>query len=363
MSGRVEAVAPVGGPSPRRGLLRGRLRTADVAIQTVALWAFLAILVAVFGSLSDAFFTSTNAINILANVAVIGIVSIGQTFVIVSGGFDLSVSGTIPLSAVLYAQLVNAGVPPVPAIVLVLLVGAVVGVVNGAAITRLRINPLITTLATLSITEGLALTISQGLTEPIVDVSAGFLAEQSVGEIPNQVWALLVLALLAHFVLRRTVLGRSVYALGGNREAAWLSGMRVDALTVAMYVVCGALASFAGVILASQLLAGSGTLGQEAALQSVSAVILGGASLAGGEGGVIGTMMGVLILGTLANGLALLHVSSFYQQIATGVVLLLAVALSRARTTLARRPPVLPPDSGGPAAGDADREDAMRAPT
>jgi len=145
-----------------------------------------------------------------------------------------------------------------------------------------------------------------------------------------------LLALAAAFLLRFTIFGRMVYAVGGNPEASRLAGIRVDLVVIAVYVLCAALASFAGVVVSSQLLAGSATVGADAALSSIAAVVLGGASLSGGIGGIGGTMIGVLILGTVANGMALLQVPSFYQQIATGGILLLGVGFARLREVLTR---------------------------
>jgi len=303
-------------------------------IQSVGIGAVFVIIVVTFTALTDQFFTSSNAINILAGAAVIGIVAIGQTLAIISGDFDLSVGGTVPLGSVLFAIWVNAGYGLPLSILLVLLVGGVVGLVNGLVISKVGVNPLITTLATLSITGGLAFTITGGQTKTFNNPSDGLLANPSLGGIPNYVGLLIVLSLLGHVFLRYTVVGRIIYSLGGNREASWLAGVRVDAMTTFVYVICGALAGFAGAILASQLLAGSGNLGVTSSLVSISAVILGGASLSGGVGGMPGTLIGVLVLGALANGLTLLQVSPFYQQIATGVVLLVAVAFGRLRTGL-----------------------------
>lgn|SRR5262245_14274139 len=326
-----EVGGKVAGGFTTRPLLR---RAARRGLQIFGLTSFLLGIVIYFTLTSDAFLTRANLITILSNVAVIGIVSIGQTFAIISGGFDLSVSGTVPLAAVIYAKLVNGGTSLGMAMAGALAAGAVVGIVNGVIIAKFKINPLITTLATLSITGGLALAITNGLTETMNRLDAGFLAEESFWTIPRHVWALVALAIAGVLVLRYTVFGRALYSMGGNREASWLAGMRVDVLTVAVYAICATLAAFAGIILAMQLLAGSATLGNDSALTSIAAVILGGGSLTGGIGGVVGTLTGVLVLGTLSNGMAIEQVSAFYQQIATGVILLVAVGFSRLRTVL-----------------------------
>jgi ribose/xylose/arabinose/galactoside ABC-type transport system permease subunit len=309
-------------------------RAGRVLIQVLGLFAFYVAIVVFFSLRSEQFLTASNAINILSNVSVIGIVSIGQALTLISGGFDLSVSGTVPLGAVVFTKFINSGTPIVAAMIATILIGASVGVVNGVLITRVGINPLIATLGTMSITQGMAQTLTGGLTESFHNLDAGILAESSFGTVPNHIWVLLIVSVIAFLVLRFTVFGRSIYTIGGNREAARLAGLRVDLITISVYVICAALASLAGIIVASQLLAGSATLGTASALTSIAAVVLGGASLAGGKGGIGGTLIGVLILGTLANGLALLAVPAFYQQIATGVVLLLAVGLGRLRSFL-----------------------------
>ena len=288
----------------------------------------------VFSFASRHFLTYSNALNVLSNVTVVGIVSLGQALAIISGGFDLSVSGTLPLGAVAFTLAINAGVPVGVAFVLVGLAGALVGLFNGVIITRLKINPLITTLGTLSISAGLAYTLSSGITIPFADPDAGILADKAFGDAAYYLLAFLFLSVVLFLVLRFTVFGRMLYAVGGNREASRLAGMRVDVITIVVYVICASLATFAGMVVASQLLAGSATVGADAALSSIAAVVLGGASLTGGVGGIPGTLIGVLILGTIANGMALLQVPAFYQQIATGAILLLGVGFARLRETL-----------------------------
>jgi ribose transport system permease protein len=309
----------------------GRVR--QYLIQSLGLGTFYVAVVAFFSVASPVFLTYSNAVNVLSNASVIGIVSIGQALAIISGGFDLSVGGTIPLAAVLYAILSNDGVPTVLAMTCAVASGGGFGLVNGVIITRLGINPLITTLGTMSIGVGLAFSVTDGLTTPLNNIGAGFLANTTFGDITYYMIALLVTALLFHFVLKNTTFGRMIYAIGGNREASRLAGMRVEAVSIVIYALSGCLAAFAGVIVTSELLAGSPTVGSDAVLQSVAAVILGGAALTGGVGGIGGTMLGVLLLGTIANGLALLAVPPFYQQIATGVTLLVAVAFSRLRAS------------------------------
>ncbi len=277
------------------------------------------------------FLSWSNGVNILSNVTVLGFVALGQTLAIVSGGFDLSVSGTLPLGAVTYVILTNAGIPVPLAMALVVGVGAVVGVVNGVLVNKIGISPLIATLGTLSVTGGLALTLSRGVTIPMSNFDAGVLSEFAFGRVSWYVLVLIVLCLAVHALMRYTVLGRMIYAVGGNADASRLAGIRVEAVSITVYTLCAILAAFAGIVVASQLLVGSANVGADVALNSVAAVILGGASLLGGVGTIGGTLIGVLILGTIANGMALMMVPSFYQQMANGAILLLAVGLGRLR--------------------------------
>jgi ribose/xylose/arabinose/galactoside ABC-type transport system permease subunit len=308
-----------------------RIALNESTLRALLLTGFLVLIIIYFTTRDSAFLTRENGLNILVNASVIGIVSLGQVLTIISGGFDLSVSGTVPLGSVVFAILVNRGWGILPAVGGVLAVGAVCGLVNGLLVAKVNINPLIATLGTMSVTGGIALTIADGLQIPFSDPNAGVLAEQSLFGVNNHVWILIALSIAIFLVLRYTVFGRYLYAVGGNREAARLGGIRVSAVTTGVYVSSAMLASLAGAVLASQLLTGSGTVGTGSALLSIAAVILGGASLAGGVGGVPGTLIGVLILGTLANGMAIISVPAFYQTIATGLVLLLAVGVSQAR--------------------------------
>lgn len=312
------------------GVLSGRTRIALGAMQGLGLGGFYIIVLVYFSVLAPHFFSSSNAVNILSNVSVIGVVTIGQALVLIAGGFDLSVSGTVPLGGVIFTMLLNRGMNIPEAWTLSVLGGCGIGIANGLIITRVGINALVTTLGTLSITTGLAYVVTNGETVAFNDLNADPI-DAVVAGMPLYVWTMLLIAVIAFVVLRFTVFGRMLYAIGGNREASRLAGIRVDLITTSVYVISGGLGAFAGVMLAQQLIAGAPTVGQTAALNSIAAVILGGASLSGGVGGIPGTLVGVLVLGTIANGMALMQVPAFYQQIATGGILLLAVGFGRLR--------------------------------
>jgi ribose transport system permease protein len=336
MNKQAETPAALDTPAEARGATTRLLRSQifDRSIQFLGIGTFYVVILVFFAISTPNFMQYSNAINILSNVSVIGIVAIGQAIAIISGGFDLSVSGTLPLGAVAYAALVNRPMGVLEATIIVLALGAALGLGNGLIITKIGINPLITTLGTLSIGAGLAFVFTNGITTPLKDLNTGIWGQTAFAGITYDVIALIGLAIVAVLVLRYTVFGLAVYAIGGSREAARLAGIRVDLISTIVYMISGALGAFAGEVVTSQLFAGTATVGGTAALSSIAAVILGGAALTGGEGGIVGTMLGVLILGTIADGMALLHVASFYQQVATGAVLLLAVGFGRLRQLL-----------------------------
>jgi len=300
------------------------------AVKSLLLLGFLVAVYTWFATQSDLFATLANTKNIFSTASVLGIVAFGQMVTIVGGGFDLSVGGTVPLGSVLYAQLLNSGMNAGTAVLIVVLIGGAVGAVNGVVVSRFNINPLATTLATMSVAGGVALAVANGVSIPF-ERPVSVLSEPSVFGVDNSVWIFLAVGVVLWVVLRYTVFGRSLYAIGGNREAARLAGLRIYAIETSTYVLSGMLAGLAGAILASQVLTGSGTDGATIALGSVAAAIVGGVSLKGGQGGVPGTFLGVLILGTLGNGMQVLSIQAFYQTIATGVILLVAVAFSQLR--------------------------------
>ena len=301
--------------------------------ELLGLGAIYALLLLALSLMSPYFLSVNNGFNILIAVATTGIIAVAMTMVIVSGGIDLSVGSVVALSGVTVAQLSHQ-MPIGAAVVIALLVGLLVGVFNGIAITRVGINPLIATLGSLSIARGLSFVFSGGLTQSITDTSFAFLGRGFVLGVPFQVVVMVALFALAAWVMSSTVWGRSIYAVGGNALASRLSGLPVSALQMSVYVLSGLGAALGGLFLASQLGAGAPAAAAGIELSVIAAVILGGTSLSGGKGTIAGTLLGVLILGTLNNGLTLLNVSSYYQEVARGVVLLLAVGLDQLRLRL-----------------------------
>lgn len=317
--------------------MRARPRSWDrLAVELFGIGGFYVVVIAYFSTQVESFTSTQNVQAILAGATVLGLVAIGQTFAIVSGGFDLSVGGMVALGAVMYGVFLDA-TSFMPAVVLTILFGVCVGVVNGLVIARLKINALIATLAMLSITGGAAYIVADGQTATLDAANAGLWGETAILGLQNGTVALILLALAATFVLRSTTFGRSIYTIGGNHEAALLAGLKVETISISVYALSSACAGFAGAVAASQLLAASPTIGADTTLNSIAAVVLGGASLGGGVGGVPGTILGVLLLGTTTTGLGLMQVPSFYQTIVTGLVLLVAVVFGRVRELLVAR--------------------------
>lgn len=281
------------------------------------------------------FATYLTFVNIVSLACVLLIVSLGQLLVVIAGGFDLSVGGVVPLAGVVYCVITSGGSGWVVALLAVLGIGIVAGVVHMIVISYFQINPLITTLATLSITGGCAFLVANGKTVQM-PATAGHLGDVAVGRFAWYTFLTIGLVVIVDSFLRWTIFGRRVYMVGGNREAARLASVRVVLTEGGVYILSGCLASLAGVVLASQLLAAAGNIGSEVTLTSVAAVVLGGAALTGGKGSVPGAVLGVVLLGTIDQALTILRVASFYQQIVTGAVLLLAVALSKWQEVLAR---------------------------
>ena len=304
--------------------------------ESLGLVAIYVLLLAVLSWQSPYFANVKNFLNILVAVSTIGIIAVPMTLVIVAGGIDLSVGSVVALAGVAVAQL-SHHFPIAGCVGAALVVGGLVGVFNGLAITRVGINPLIATLGTLSIARGISFVFSGGLTQTIDSDPFAFLGRGFVLGVPFQVLVMAILFLLAAWTMKSTVFGRSIYAIGGNAQASRLAGLPVSNLQVAVYVLSGLGAALGGVFLASQLGAGAPAAASGIELSVIAAVILGGTSLSGGKGTIAGTLLGVLILGTLNNGLTLLNVSSYYQDVARGVVLLLAVGLDQLRLQLAAR--------------------------
>ena len=306
-------------------------RVKSSALQeSVGLVVMLLIIVAVMTALSPYFLTSQNFENLLLASSTMGIIAMFTTLLMVGGGLDLSVGSTVALVGVIISHgQYTFGVWG--AVALGLAASVLVGLTNGLLVTRVGINPLITTLGMFSVVRGLAYVLSGGLTEPMLDPVFGKLGRGFIAGIPVPVVIFAVVTIGCYVVLKYTKYGRAMYSIGGNATASRLAGLRVKRYQLTAYVLSALSAGVAGVMLTSLLGAGAPQAATGLELSAIAAVILGGTSLAGGKGTIWGTLLGVLILGTLNDGMVLLSVSAYFQQIAQGLVLLLAVGLDQLR--------------------------------
>lgn len=299
----------------------------------LGLLAVLAIEIVFFSLRSEFFLDADNFKNIGRAMTIIGIAAIGQTVVMISGGFDLSVGSVMAAAGILAAYLVNQGVAFGVAVAAALGLGLVIGFVNGSIVAYLRINPLIATLATLSIVRGLAYVITGGQAEVVSNETFLALGTDEALGIPLVVIVLIGLFLAVGFLLPRTRFGRYAYAIGSNIRAARLSGVRVARWQLAFYGLCALLAAVAGVITVARTGTADPSANLTAELEVITAVIVGGTSLAGGRGFLFGTFLGLAVLAVLNNGLILLGVPSYWQLVVKGGVLLLAVSWDELRRT------------------------------
>jgi len=306
----------------------GRIQWRSVISRYGLLLAFL-LMVAALSMLSDYFLTRSNILNVLRQISVNALLAFGQTVVIIAAGIDLSVGSLLAYTGALAAGLAKGGMSPVLAILSSLGAGSVLGLFNGAIIAFLGIAPFIVTLAGLTIFRGMTLVYTGG--RPITGLPDVFywIGNGSILGIPVPVWLMLLFLGLTHFILRYTALGRQIYAIGGNEEAARLSGIPVERVKLFIYAYSGLASALGAIILTGRLNSAQPTAGVSFELDAIAAVVVGGTSLFGGRGGVFGTFLGALIIGVLNNGMNLLNVSSFYQQIVKGGVILAALIVDR----------------------------------
>jgi ribose transport system permease protein len=280
---------------------------------------------------SPHFLTTTNLSSVVRQTAVINIMALGMTLIIVSGGIDLSVGAILAFGGFVGTLAMKNGMPIPAAVGVGILAGMFWGAVNGSLTTLLRINPFIVTLGTLGIVRGITLIISNGL--PVHEIPRGFsfLGEGNLFGVPFVLWILLACASAVHVIMEHTKLGRYAFAIGSNEQAAYYAGLPVAFHTVSVYALAGMLTGLAGMIEASRLMTGQPTAGMGYELQAIAAVVIGGGSLRGGEGSVVGTLVGAFIMGLLSNGSDLLGISPYLQQAIIGAVIILAVTVDEVR--------------------------------
>jgi ribose transport system permease protein len=290
------------------------------ALNNVTIVIAFLVIVAIFSILSPQFFRPINFITIGMAAATLGIVAIGQSLILITGNFDLSVGQNVALSGVLTAMLSRAGLPFVYIVPIILLLGVTIGAINASLITKAKINAFIVTLGMLTILQGIVYVVTGG--EYISSAAADF---RVIGKEPRPIIYILVLYAVFYIIMRYSVFGRYVYAIGGNKDSARLSGINIDKYLFAVYMLSGFLAAFSGISLASRLGAASTGIGLSYPLDSIAASVIGGISLAGGRGNILFTLIGVLIIASVSNGLIIVGVPSSYQYLATGIILILAV--------------------------------------
>lgn len=329
MNQQTEAVESGTGTSSFRELLSKEW--AGVAVLAV----FYVLIFIVFSVLSPYFLQTRNLMSIGSNMSVIGLMAIAGTPLIVAGGLDLSVAAIAGLSGVTVSLLYGAGVNVWVACAIAIAVASALGGFNGFLTTRLRLNPLIVTLGTMSIYGGAALVMTGGLSKPLIVQGFNWLGSGRVSGIPIPLIIMIAFCIASWWVMSKTRFGREIYASGGNPDASRIMGINVDRVQVILYIASGIVGAMAGIILAAMLGAAAPNAAGSHLLTVIAAIILGGTSLYGGRGSVWGTVLAVLILGTLNNGLTLLDVSSFWQEITRGVVLIAAVAFDQIRTRAA----------------------------
>jgi ribose transport system permease protein len=299
-------------------------------IQRYGLVVSFLILCLVLSLLSDRFLTVGNLTNVLRQSTINLIIAIGMTYVILTAGIDLSVGATLALSTVVTADLLQRGVPILPTIGLGLLLGGVLGMANGLLISRVKVPAFVATLGMMTVARGLALTYTQG--RPITGLPDAFryIGTGYLGPIPMPIIVAGITFLAGYILLTRTRMGMYIYALGNNPVAAHYTGIATSNYITFVYVLAGSLAALAGMILVARLDSAQPTAGISYEFDAIAAVVVGGTSFAGGEGSLMGTLLGVLVISVLNNGLNLLNVSSFYQPVVTGVVIALALLLYKA---------------------------------
>jgi ribose/xylose/arabinose/galactoside ABC-type transport system permease subunit len=293
-------------------------------------WGVIFVLIAliiIMGISSPVFLSARNIKNILQQISTLGIVSLGMTILMISGGIDLSVGSTISVIACVVSKMLKAGVPVWISIITGLALGCIIGLLNGSLAAYTRAAPFILTLGTMTFLQGIALLITKGF--PITNLGKTFeyLGSGVIGRIPFIVILFFVLLFIAFFFLKYFRLGRTAYAIGGNEQTAYLAGIPVRRNKLIFYMLCGFLAGLAAMVLAARVSSAQAGMGTGFELRSIGAVVIGGTPLSGGTGNVFGTLTGVLLLGIIANGLNLLHVDPAWQYIVTGGVIVFAVIL------------------------------------
>ena len=289
--------------------------------------AVIILIIIAMSVVSPVFLTRQNILNVLRQVSINGIMAVGLTLVILTGGIDLSVGALVAVTSVITGSLLIKDYSVPSAVIIGVTAAVTFGLFSGTLISVFGLPPFIATLATMTICRGFALVYSDGRPFTILNKTFIGIGQGSTFDIPNPIWILLVVCVLAYLLLNFTVYGRHIYAFGGNRQAARLAGVRTKLVEISVYVISGFLAGVAAIILSARIRSGQPTAGDGYELDAIAATAIGGTSMIGGKGSVFGTVMGFIIIGVVSNSLTLLNVSSFYQQIVKGVIIIVAVMM------------------------------------
>lgn len=321
-----------------QGQFLKRSKTSFIRTTEFAIFIVLIGLCALLSLIKPQFLSVYNFSTLFRQIAFITIVAFGQTLVLITAGIDLSVGAAAALSGIMSAWLmVNTPINPWICIVLGLVVGCLVGLTNGFLITKVKINPFIVTLATGEIFGGFIYVITQGWAIQNIPESVLGLGRGSIAGIPIPVWIMIIVGFTLALVMKFTPFGRYIYAIGGNMNAAKLVGIKVDKVKVLVYVIADALAAMAGILITCRLGAAQPTVGLNWVMPSVTAAILGGTSMSGGQGNIAGTIIGAALMGVISNAIVLLSVSPYWEKVITGCVVLIAVILDRVRANMDKR--------------------------
>ena len=314
-----------------RKLEKGRLVTGILKpfleIRELTLLVMIFLIIVLMANLNPYFLTYSNFRAISVGMAPTAIIVIGMAILLASGGFDLSVGSVMALSSTVVAMLMLSGYSILVSVFISILLGAFIGLSNGCLVTAFNINPLIATLGTMSIARGFALVLTEGFSLSSLPASFGWIGKSSIMGLPALVLLMLIMVVIFDLLVRHTRFFRQVYFIGANEKAAMLSGIHVSRVRIIAYILSGALAALAGVLLASRLMSGTPTAGNGIELQVLAAAVIGGASLQGGEGTVLGAFLGVVFVALINNSMTMLAVSIYWQMIVIGTVLVIAVAL------------------------------------
>jgi ribose transport system permease protein len=287
----------------------------------VLLYVLFAVMIGIT-AINPVFLSIENLLSVLKQVTVVCIVAMGQTFVIASGGIDLSVGYVMSVSSIFFATAMKSGIGIVPAIVIGILSSVLLGFANGLMVTKLRLPPFIITLGMANIAKGIVLVVTQGFVIQLSDPIVSFIGIGEFGGIPLMGYFVPIVAIIAWFILNKTIYGNHVLAIGGNETAARLSGIRVHRTKILIYTMTGVFCGIAGILITARLNGGNPNAGLTTDMDTIGAVIVGGTALSGGVGTVVGTLIGAFLMGVIRNGLVLMNVDMYWQSIVTGTIVI-----------------------------------------